>query len=502
MITRSQSPFSAVSQTVRQLRATIERGFSEITRLEPRLSRLALNEAEALAWQSGYPLLVFPVLAEEKLRALIAWRDYQASIRRVNPAPGSGARWEPEVARYHRNRRRVRVLTPTRSGRLASLAALMVTLLLLVTGCNQGGAQSPAPLPEVTVARVTEQDLIEWDEFTGRTEAVEVVAVQPRVSGHIQEVRFQSGQLVKQGDVLVIIDPRWHQAEFDRRQAEYDQARIRLENSEREAQRTGQLLVTKAISTEEAEARVARFNEAKAVLLAAEAARDTARLDLEHTVIRAPINGRVSRELQTAGNYVSGAPGNGTLLTTIVSVSPIYVYADVDEHSLLKFSALAQARKLTRNGDGQVPVELALADEEGFPRRGHIESFDNRLDPATGSIRLRAVFPNEDGRIVPGLFARIRVPLSEEYRATLIEERAIGTDQGQKYVLTLTPANTVEYRPVVLGPTANGGRIVRSGLEPGEQVIVNGLQGVRPGMPVSPQPEMVALRRHPDTVSN
>jgi hypothetical protein len=145
MITRSQSPFSAVSQTVRQLRATIERGFSEITRLEPRLSRLALNEAEALAWQSGYPLLVFPVLAEEKLRALMAWRDYQASIRRVNPAPGSGARWQPEVARYHRNRRRVRVLTPTRSGRLASLAALMMTLLLLATGCNQGGRPVARP---------------------------------------------------------------------------------------------------------------------------------------------------------------------------------------------------------------------------------------------------------------------------------------------------------------------------------------------------------------------
>jgi RND family efflux transporter MFP subunit len=191
----------------------------------------------------------------------------------------------------------------------------------------------------------------------------------------------------------VIIDPRWHQAEFDRRQAEYDQARIRLENSEREAQRTGQLLATKAISTEEAEARVARFNEAKAVLLAAEAARDTARLDLEHTVIRAPINGRVSRELQTAGNYVSGAPGNGTLLTTIVSVSPIYVYADVDEHSLLKFSALAQARKLPGTAMARCRSSSRSPTRKGSRVVGHIESFDNRLDPATGSIRLARGVP-------------------------------------------------------------------------------------------------------------
>jgi RND family efflux transporter MFP subunit len=320
---------------------------------------------------------------------------------------------------------------------------------------------------------------------------VEVVEVRPRVSGHIEEVKFQAGQLVKAGDVLVTIDPRWHQAEFDRRRAEYEQARVRLENAEREATRTAQLLANKAISTEEAEAREARYQEAKAALLAAEAARDTAQLDLEHTIIRAPIDGRVSRELQTAGNYVSGAPGNGTLLTTLVSVDPIYVYADVDENSLLKFSALLERQRRSGVAAGPVPVELSLADEEGFPRRGWLESLDNRVDPATGTIRLRAEFANSDGRMVPGLFARIRVPLSAEYLATLIEERAIGTDQGQKYVLTLTSTNTVEYRPVMLGPLVNGLRVVRSGLAAGEEVIVNGLQRVRPGMAVMPQPEMV-----------
>jgi multidrug efflux system membrane fusion protein len=342
----------------------------------------------------------------------------------------------------------------------------------------------------VTVEAVREQEIVEWDEFTGRTEAVEMVEVRPRVSGHIQAVQFQSGQLVRKGDVLFVIDPRWHKAELDQREAEYEQARIRVENSEREARRTDQLLSSKAISTEEADARIARYQEAKAALLAARAARDTARLDLEHTEVRAPIDGKVSRALRTTGNYVSGVAGGATLLTTLVSVDPVYVYADVDENSLLKFNELARRQKLSRDGNGEIPVELQLADENGFPHIGHIESFDNRLDASTGSILLRAVFPNREGRIVPGLFARIRVPLSARYAALLVEEQAIGTDQGQKYVLTLSETNTVEYRPVELGPAIDGRRVVRSGLRPGEQIVVNGLQRVRPGMPVTPQTEI------------
>jgi RND family efflux transporter MFP subunit len=337
------------------------------------------------------------------------------------------------------------------------------------------------------VATVEQRELVEWDEFTGRTEAVEMVEVRPRVSGHIQEVRFQSGQLVKKNDVLFVIDPRWHQAVFDQKQAEFQQAKVRLENAQREAARTGQLLEKKAISTEDAEARQARFNEAKAGLLAAEAARNTARLDLEYTEIRSPIDGRVSRALITAGNYVSGVPGVTTLLTTIVSVDPIHVYADVDENSLLKFNTLMQSGKVASNGEGKIPVELQLADETGFPHLGRIESFDNRVDAQTGSILLRAIFPNPDGRIVPGLFARIRVPGSEKHAVLLVDEKAIGTDQAQKFVMTLTSTNTVEYRPVKLGPALETKRIVRTGLQPGEKIVVNGLQRIRPGMPVTPQ---------------
>lgn len=382
-----------------------------------------------------------------------------------------------------------------------SVASSLIALLL--AGCKPHGPQGgppPMPPPTVTVAPVVAQDIVEWNEFTGRTAPVEFVEVRPRVSGHIQEARFESGQLVKKGDVLFVIDPRWHQAEFDRAQAECERAKVRLANAEREAARTPQLLANRAISKEEADAREARFAEAKAALLAAEAARDTARLDLEYTQIRAPISGRVSREMVTVGNYVSGVAGNATLLTTIVSVDPIYVYADVDEHSLLQFNGLVREKKLASSGNSEVPVELQLADESGFPHRGHIESFDNRLDPQTGSILLRAVFPNPDGAIVPGLFARIRIPGSARHKAVLVDETAIGTDQAQKFVLTLTESNTVAYRPVKLGPTVEGKRIIRAGLEGGEQIVVNGLQRVRPGMPVNVETQ-TAQKKKPAEVA-
>lgn len=384
--------------------------------------------------------------------------------------------------------------------RLMLPALALVVAAAFSTGCGRSAAQPrPSPPPSVTVAPVEQREIVEWEEFTGRTEAVESVDVRPRVSGYIQEVRFQSGQLVKKGDVLFVIDPRWHQAAFAQRQAEAERAQVQLDNARREADRTTQLLANKAISTEDADARVARFQEAKAALLAAEAARDSAKLDLDYTQVRAPIDGRVSRALLTEGNYISGLAGAASLLTTLVSVDPIYVYADVDEDTLLRFNELVQARKLETNRDGKVPVELQLADEQGFTHAGHIESFDNRLDPNTGSILLRALFSNKDGRIVPGLFARIRVPLSERHPALLVGERAIGTDQAQKYVLTLTPTNTLAYQSVKLGPAVDGKRIVRSGLEPGQQIVVNGLQRVRPGMQVTPQNE-VTSREAPKVV--
>lgn len=458
--------YQRVLRRLAMVRAGVEHEFSRRMAGDEQLLKAAINEAEALAWQTPYPHLLFPALAEEKAAAAQQWAARQRTLRARGPA--------------------------------RAVAALfgLVALTVLITGCGRSRSSQPPPSPAVTVAPVEQRELVEWDEFTGRTEAVEWVEVRPRVSGYIEAVKFQSGQLVKKGDVLFVIDPRWHQAEFDRLQAEVERGRVQLENAKREADRTTQLLTNSAISTEEADARVARFQGAKAALLAAEAARDSAKLDLDYTQVRAPIDGRVSRALWTEGNYVSGVAGSATKLTTIVSVNPVYVYADIDEDTLLKFNALAREKKLETNGDGKIPVDLQLADEQGFSNHGYIESFDNRLDPNTGSIILRAVFPNDDGRIVPGLFARIRIPLSERRPALLVEERAIGTDQAQKYVLTLTRTNTVAYQSVTLGPAIEGKRVVRSGLLGDERIVVNGLQRVRPGMPVTPQQEL-AQRAEP-----
>ena len=367
---------------------------------------------------------------------------------------------------------------------LRLMAVLFATgsVVALLTGCSKSMAQQQPPPPQVTVAPVEQKDIVEWSEFTGHSEPVDSVEIRPRVSGYIQEVRFQSGQLVKKGDVLFVIDPRWNQAVFDQRQAEYDQAKS-------EAGRIDRLLQNNAISTEEADARKARFAEAKAAL-------DSARLDLEYTEVKAPIDGRVSRALLTEGNYVSGNAGSASLLTTIVSVNPVYVYVDIDEASLLKFNELTSENKLDLTADGKVPVELQLADESNFPHKGSVESFDNQLDADTGSILMRAVFANDDGRIVPGLFARIRLPLSERHPALLVDDRAIGTDQANKFVLALSASNTVQYQAVELGPLIDGKRVVRSGLLAGEKIVVNGMARVRPGMPVTPEDEsaVTALR--------
>ena len=358
---------------------------------------------------------------------------------------------------------------------LTALSTL--TIGLLTAGCGAKASRQGPPPPQVTIAPVEQKDIVEWRGFTGRTEPVESVEIRPRTSGYIQEVRFQSGQLVKKGDVLFVIDPRWNQAVFDQRQAEYKQAQS-------EADRTDKLLANNAISVEEAGARRSRAEVAKAAL-------DSAKLDLEYTQVRAPIDGRVSRALLTQGNYVSGTAGSASLLTTVVSVNPVYVNADIDEETLLKFNELVSSKKLGTTDGGRIPVELQLADESDFPHKGYIESFDNRLDANTGSILLRAVFSNADDRIVPGLFARIRIPLSELHPVLLVDERAIGTDQANKFVLMLTPTNTVQYQAVELGPLVDGKRIIRSGLAVGEKIVVNGMSHVRPGMPVTPDTEVV-----------
>jgi RND family efflux transporter MFP subunit len=377
--------------------------------------------------------------------------------------------------------------------RRAALAFLLLGIsgAIVATFSLRGSTREPAstaapPAPKVTVAPVEEELVTEYEELTGRVDAAEMVELRARVSGHLEAVRFQAGQLVQPGEVLFTIDPRWYRAQFDLAAARADQARAQAAVAEREARRAAELLAATAISTEESEARQSLALEARAALASAEAALASARLDLEHTEVRAPIAGRVSRALLTAGNLVSGAPGGATLLTTIVSVGDAFVYADLDEATVLKFNRLVRAGTLATD-HGRVPVEMQLGDETGFPRHGFIESADNRLNPATGSLVLRLVFPNDDGALLPGLFARVRLPVSPPQRAMLVSERAIGTDQSQKFVLAVEADNTVAYRTVKLGAAVRGKRVVREGVRPGEQIVVNGLQRVRPGMTVAPE---------------
>jgi multidrug efflux system membrane fusion protein len=352
----------------------------------------------------------------------------------------------------------------------------------------EGAAPAP-PLPQVTVAPVAERELAEQAVFTGRVAAVDDVELRARVSGHLDAVHFQAGSMVHQGDVLFTIDPRWHEAAAGAARAALAQASVRLENAEREAKRAGELLKSQAISAEEAETRNSRLAEARASVLAAQAAVQSAELDLEFTQVRAPIDGRVGRALVTPGNFVSGIPAANTLLTTIVSVDPVYVEADVDEASLLTLRELMAAHALAHDEDGRARVEIGLSDEAGFPHAGAIESLENHLDPGTGSILLRVIAPNPDHVLVPGLFARVRVPISPLRKVPLVPERAIGTDQSQRFVLVLGPDSTVEYRAIQLGPAVDSSRIVHAGLRAGEEIVVNGLQRVRPGMKVAAQTE-------------
>lgn len=342
------------------------------------------------------------------------------------------------------------------------------------------------PPPKVTIAPVEERTVVDYQELLGRVEAVESVEVRPRVSGHLQEVRLKAGELVEKGEVLFVIDPRWYRAAHGLAAAQVERAKVAVEIATSLAKRSDDLLASRAISVEEADTRRSRLAEAKAELAAAEAAFENARLDLEHTEVRSPIRGRVSRALVTEGNMISGTPGSGTLLTTIVSDGDVHVYADVDETTLLAFNRLSREGRIA-NENGRVPVTMELSDESGFPNRGYIESADNRLDGNTGSLVLRMVFPNPDGKLLPGLSARVQLPVGAAEPKLFVSERSIGTNQNQKFVFAITPENTVAYRSVKLGPVIDGKRIIREGIKSGDRIVVGGVQRVVAGMTVDPQ---------------
>ena len=362
---------------------------------------------------------------------------------------------------------------------------------LLLHG-NDSRAQDPAAAagpPEVTVAQALTRQVSDSAEFTGRLEAVNTVQVQPRVGGFVESVQFQEGALVRKGDVLFRLDARPYQAEVDRLAAEQAQARAELGLAETNQRRGQMLLAQHAIAQQEADRLDTTAQSARAQLGAATAALAAARLNLDFTQVRAPIDGRVSNARVTPGNLVS----SNDVLTSVVSVNPVYVYFDVDEQTWLKLDHLrARARQAGR--DARIEAAMGLADEAGYPHAGRLDFVDNQLHSGSGTMRLRAVFDNADGLYTPGLYARVQLQSGQARPRVLVDDRAIGTDLGNQFVYVVDKEHKVQYRKVDTGALFHGLRVIDSGLAPTDLVVVNGLQRVRPGVEVNPQKVAMSYR--------
>ena len=371
-----------------------------------------------------------------------------------------------------------------------TLAAIGVSALV-VAGCDTAPPLAQSEPPVVTVSQPIEKEITDYDQYTGRVEAAETVEVRSRVRGELIGINFKDGAVVEEGQLLFDIDPRQYQATLDAAEAKKAAAQANLKLAETEYARNYELYRTNAASARDVEMWTAKKGLSRAEISLADADIDRAKLDLEFCKIKAPIAGRISRAQVTKGNLINSGGGE-TLLTTIVSIDPTFVYFDVDERSL----GLYRERRAKEVGDTAkdkppvIPVYLGLVtDGDRFPREGTIDFAENQLNPATGTIRVRGVFQNNDGRLTPGQFARVRLPVGEKYKGLLVTDQAIGIDQGQKYLLIVNSQNKVEYRPVTPGRLDGDLRIFPPGAGPkaGEWVIVNGVQRVRPGIEVRPE---------------
>jgi RND family efflux transporter MFP subunit len=366
---------------------------------------------------------------------------------------------------------------------------LLPGLCLFLAGCARGPAVAPegAPAP-VNVSHPVERNVTDHADFTGRTAAVDSVEVRARVLGYLDKVHFKEGALVKQGDLLFEIDPRPYRADLDRAVGTVATYEARVHRTEHDYRRVKNLLARGAVGQEEYDRYEADYREAAANLDVARANRDLAALNVEYSRIVAPISGHVSRYVVTVGNLIqSGDQNGGTLLTTIVSVDPIYAYFDMDERTVLRVRQLIRDGKASSAHQREWPVSLGLATEEGFPHKGSIDFEDNQVNPKTGTLRIRGVFPNTNELLSPGFFARVRVPIGGSHHALLVADRAVDTDQGQKVLYVVNAKNEVTARPVRLGALHDGLREITGGLSAGERVVVGGLQQVRPGSTVEPK---------------
>ncbi|WP_368544291.1 efflux RND transporter periplasmic adaptor subunit [Enterobacter soli] len=367
---------------------------------------------------------------------------------------------------------------------LSALGTMLIAVLLV--GCDDSVAQNAAPpAPAVSAADVVVKSISQWDSFNGRIEAVESVQLRPRVSGYIDKVNYTDGQEVKKGEVLFTIDDRTYRAALEQAQANLARARTQASLAQSEANRTDKLINTHLVSREEWEQRRSAATQAQADIRAAQAAVDAAQLNLDFTKVTAPIDGRASRALITSGNLVT-AGDTASVLTTLVSQKTVYVYFDVDESTYLHYQNLARSGQGASSNHTALPVEIGLTGEEGYPHQGKVDFLDNQLTPSTGTIRMRALLDNAQRQFTPGLFARVRLPGSAEFKATLIDDKAVLTDQDRKYVYVVDKEGKAQRRDIKPGRLADGLRIVRQGLNPGDKVIVEGLQKVfMPGMPVN-----------------
>src|SRR6266850_2887302 len=370
---------------------------------------------------------------------------------------------------------------------LVSLFALLPAL----TACSDSQGTTTPPPATVQVAKVVERNVGDWDEYTGRLQAIDYVDIRPRISGSIERVAFKEGQVVKRGDLLFEIDPRPYQAEADRTHADMLRAKSRLELAQSQLVRVQKLRESGAVSGELFDQRQSEEQQAEADMAAAKAAYAASALNLSFTRISSPIRGRTSRAEVTRGNLVSGGVNvprdSATLLTSVVSIDPIYLYFECDEASYLRYERAAQGGQRAAAGIDGTPVQLALVDEQGYPHSGSIDFVDNQLNQRTSTVRLRAVFPNKDGLLKSGLYAHIRLLARNEHPALLVNDVAVGTDQSNRFVLVLGKDNKIEPRVVKLGRMVDGMRVIRDGLAPGDKIVIRGLQRARPGTTVTPQ---------------
>lgn len=389
---------------------------------------------------------------------------------------------------------------------LAIIGALLVAGFA-VTGCdrpearNEGKAPGTAPIAAVSVSRPVVEDTIEWDEYTGRFDAVDTVDVRARISGYLDEVSFKDGQMVEKGALLFLIDPRPFERARDQAQAELAQAQTKADNLVSDVERGKPLLERRIMSEKTYEDRANLLREAQAAVKVAEAKVATSELELSFTRMTAPIAGRISRASISQGNWVSaGGASNPTLLTTIVSQDPIHIYFDVSENNYLKYKRLAERGETKSAASPGASVEIGLPDETTFVHKGQLDFIDNRLDVGTATLRVRAEVSNKAQLFSPGMFARVRLAGSGKSPAILLPDEAIATDQGSKYVLVVADEGVVSRKTVRLGPLSNGLRIVREGVAAADWVVVRGLQLARPGQKVQAKREALRVSRSADAV--